>query len=124
MRIVVFVLLLCLLVACGLGAITQTNQTQRFTVVMSIDGQTVAPRIITLTITDKNGNPAQVDSVILAPVMREMGMASPEMTATALGNGRYEIKGQPFSMLGVWELAFRISAAGQEDTTSFMVEIK
>ncbi len=91
---------------------------------MSLDGQTVGTRIISITVTDKNGSPAIVDSIIAVPVMHEMGMVSPEMTATALGNGRYEIKGEPFTMLGVWEVALRISAGGKEDTTSFQVEIK
>jgi YtkA-like len=123
MRIAILICIVFLLVACA-GGITQTSQTERFTIVMAIDGQTVAPRIITMTITDKNGSPATVDSVVVAPVMQEMGMASPEMTATALGNGRYEIKGAPFSMLGIWELNLRISAAGKEDTTSFKVEVR
>ena len=91
---------------------------------MLIDGQTIGMRTITITINDKSGSPATVDCVVIAPVMHEMGMVSPEMTATPLGNGRYEIKSEPFSMLGVWELVLRISAGGTEDTTSFQIEMK
>ena len=124
MRNLVLTLVLVLLTSCGLGGISQTNQTARFAVTIQLDGQTAGERTITISINDKTGAPATVDSVVVAPVMREMGMVSPEVTATPLGNGRYEIKGEPFSMIGVWELALRISAAGTEDSTSFQVEIK
>lgn len=112
------------LAACGPGGITQTNRTERYTVQMSIDRAQVGLRTVTIVINDQSGAPATVDQVVLAPVMSEMGMAEPEMVATQVGPGRYEIKDEPFSMLGVWELTVRIAAGGQEDATVFSVEVK
>jgi hypothetical protein len=120
---VVFSLLIGGLAACGPTPVTQTNQTARFQVTMTIDATKMGTRTIDLTITDRSGNPATVDQVLVAPVMREMGMASPEMVATSLGGGRYTLRGEPFSMIGIWQLDLLISADGQEDATTFTIEI-
>ena len=117
-------LTLLVLVACGSPAVVQTNKTARYTVRMSLDRAAIGDRTIAFTITDASGAPADVDAVVVAPVMRDMGMASPEMTAARVGAGRYEVRGEPFSMQGQWHIDIRISAGGQEDTTSFAVNLQ
>lgn len=125
MRRMLLLLLVSLsLVACGQGPITQTNKTERYTVTMTIDRAQVGPRTVTIAVSDPAGAPADVELVVLAPVMTEMGMAEPELTAARVAPGRYEVRGEPFSMLGIWELNVRISAGGAEETTTFLVEVK
>lgn len=117
-------LALLVLVACGSSTVTQTNKTARYTVQMSLDQAAIGERTLTFTVTDASGAPADVDALVVAPVMRDMGMASPEMTATRVAAGRYEARGEPFSMQGQWHIDVRISAGGQEDTTSFAVNLQ
>jgi YtkA-like len=124
LRIGVIGVMLLALAACGPGSITQTNRTERYSVQMTLDRAQVGPRIITIAVNDSSGAPATVDQVVVAPVMSDMGMAEPEMVAAQVGPGRYEIRDEPFSMLGIWELTVRITAGGQEDTTMFSVEVK
>ncbi|MDZ4720804.1 MAG: FixH family protein [Roseiflexaceae bacterium] len=123
MRIFFLITTMLLLAACGPTTVTQTNRTERYTVEMLIDGTKVGQRTIGINITDRDGKPVQADVVVVAPVMLEMGMASPEMPATATAPGRYEARGEPFSMLGKWQIDVRITAGGIEDKTTFMVEI-
>lgn len=113
-----------LLLSCGSRAITQSHETARFTISMTLDAPAPGQRTIDLLIKDKSGVPAEVDQVVLAPVMREMGMASPEMPAQRIAAGQYRVSGEPFSMTGIWQLDVRIVAQGQEDLTTFQVEIQ
>jgi hypothetical protein len=124
MRVVIFALMLLALVACGPAGITQTNRTARYSVTMTIDAARVGQRTITIGVSDAGGAPTAVEQVVVAPVMQEMGMASPEMAAAQVAPGRYEVRGEPFSMLGAWQLNVRIVAAGQEDTTSFSLTVE
>jgi hypothetical protein len=115
------ILLLCCIAlnACGAnGGLTQTAQTERYSVQLSLDQAMAGKRTATLTVNDSGGQPVEAE-VVVAPVMREMGMASPEVTAQPLGAGRYRAADIEFSMAGEWELDVRISAAGSDDTTSF-----
>src|SRR5829696_8330548 len=78
---VIFALLLVLTLAgCGSG-ITQTAQTERYTVTITLDSASFGERTATIAVDDRSGQPAAVDQVVLAPVMESMGMASPELTA-------------------------------------------
>jgi hypothetical protein len=123
MRVFFLIAAMLLITACGPATTTQTNRTERFTVEMSLDSTKVGQRIIGIAVTDTNGKPVQADVVVVAPVMLEMGMASPEMPAAPTIPGRYEARGEPFSMLGKWQIEVRITAGGKEDKTTFTVEI-
>jgi hypothetical protein len=115
---------LSFLAACGPGAVTQTNKTERYTVQFSVDKPTIGARVFTIGVNDASGAPVTADQVVVAPVMREMGMASPEMVATPAGAGRYTAQGDSFSMLGEWQIEVRITAGGQDDTTTFIVMVQ
>ncbi len=91
---------------------------------MTLDAPAVGQRTIDFAIKDRSGAAAEVEQVVLAPVMREMGMASPEMTAQRTGPGQYRVSGEPFSMTGIWQLDVRVAAQGQEDVTTYQVEIR
>lgn len=123
-RMILCGLLAALLGACGQSGITQTNKTERYTVVLVLDNAAMGMRTFTLNISDQAGAPVSAESVVIAPVMREMGMASPEVTAPMVEPGAYQVQADPFSMLGEWQLDVRIAAGGSEDTTTFTVEVK
>lgn len=111
-----------LLVACGGGA--QSIQTDSYTVTLRLEGAGVGERTATIDIADRQGRPAAPDAVVLAPVMRDMGMASPEVTAQPSGPGRYTARAPFFSMLGEWELDVRVTAGGADETASFTVQVQ
>jgi hypothetical protein len=115
--------LLLTLASCGNG-ITQTAQTERYTVAMTLDSASFGERTATIAVNDRSGQPAAVDQVVLAPVMEAMGMASPELTAQPSAPGRYQVKGEFFSMIGEWQVNVRISAAGKDDLAQFLLQVQ
>ena len=64
-------LLVFILAACG-GGITQTAQTERYKVMLTLDSASFGERTATIAIDDHSGQPAAVDQVVLAPVMPSM----------------------------------------------------
>src|SRR5829696_3807810 len=78
--VILSLVLLLTLAACGSG-ITQTAQTERYTIAITLDSASFGERTATIAVDDRSGQPAAVDQVVLAPVMESMGMASPELTA-------------------------------------------
>jgi len=116
------IVILLALAACGGSGITQTSQTQHYRVQLTLDGTGFDERTATVAVSDLTGQPVTADQVLLAPVMRQMGMASPEATAQAIAPGRYQAKGEFFSMIGAWEVDVRITVKGQEEVSSFTID--
>jgi hypothetical protein len=112
-----------LLGACGSG-FAQTVDTDSYHVQLSLDGVDFDQHTATITVQDKSGQPAAVDQVVVAPIMEAMGMVSPEQTAQPLGDGRYRVQGQFFSMLGDWEFDVRVSAGGKQEVARFKVPVQ
>ena len=121
--VILSLILLFTLAACGSG-ITQTAQTERYTVALTLDSASFGERTATIAVNDRSGQPAAVDQVVLAPVMEAMGMAAPELTALPTAPGRYQIKGEFFSMIGEWQLNVRVSAAGKDDQARFLFQVQ
>ena len=125
LSLVIFALLLVLtltLAACG--SITQAAQTERYTIALTLDSASFGERTAMIAVDDRSGQPAPVDQVVVAPVMPAMGMAAPEMTAQATAPGRYQLKGEFFSMIGEWQVNVRVDAAGKEDTAQFVFQVQ
>lgn len=112
-----------LLAGCGGSSITQTAETASYRVQLSLDGASFAEHTATIEIRDKSGQPAQVDQVVTAPLMESMGMAAPEQAAQSLGDGRYQVQGAFFAMLGEWEFDVKITKGGQEEIARFKVPV-
>jgi hypothetical protein len=91
---------------------------------MTLDSASFGERTATIAVNDRSGQPAAVDQVVLAPVMPSMGMASPELTAQPTAPGRYQIKGEFFSMIGEWQVNVRVSAAGKDDMARFLFQVQ
>ncbi|MFO7169854.1 MAG: FixH family protein [Chloroflexota bacterium] len=119
------VLLLCaavLLAGCG-GPAPQTAETDSYRVTLRLEGESIQERTATIEVFDRAGQPVTAERVVIAPVMRDMGMASPEVLAQPDGPGRYVARGEFFSMLGIWELDVRVTAGGFQETATFRVEV-
>ena len=116
-------LMLLVLMACG-GAAPQSVQTESYTLTLRMSGAGLDSRTVTLDIVDGAGQPVRADSVVLAPIMRDMGMASPEVTLQPSGAGQYTASGPFFSMLGTWELDVRVTAGGTVETAVFAVAVQ
>lgn len=101
----------------------QTAQTARYSVQLSVEDAKIGNGAATIDVRDAAGQPVAVDSVVVAPLMRDMGMASPEVVAQQIAPGRYRTEGIMFSMGGDWELDVRVAAGGSEDVATFKVVI-
>jgi nitrogen fixation protein FixH len=112
------------LTACGSSGITQTAQTERYTIALTLDSASFGERTATIAVNDRSGQPAAVDQVVLATVMPSMGMAVPDMTAQPTAPGRYQLKGDLFSMVGEWQVNVRVNAAGKQDTAQFVFQVQ
>ncbi|MEP7190305.1 MAG: FixH family protein, partial [Roseiflexaceae bacterium] len=122
-RVIFSLILLFTLAACGSG-ITQTAQTERYTITITLDSASFGERTATIAVDDRSGQPAAVDQVVLAPVMASMGMAAPELAARSSAPGRYQVKGEFFSMIGEWQVNVRVSTAGKNDLARFLFQVQ
>jgi hypothetical protein len=122
-RALTLLVVAALLAACGTSAPPQTAETSRYTVTFRMDGAGLDEHTATVELADREGRPATVDEVVIAPVMRDMGMASPEVVAQPDGPGRYTARAAFFSMLGLWELDVRLVSEGVEETVTFTVQV-
>ena len=113
-----------LLTACGGNGFAQTADTTSYHIQLNLDGVDFGQHTATVVVQDKSGQPAAVDQVVIAPLMESMGMVSPEQVAQPLGGGRYQAKGEFFSMLGEWEVDVRVSAGGKEELARFKVPVQ
>ena len=123
MRWALALLALFALVGCGSTGITRTTQTEHYKVQLTLDGTGFGERIATIEVSDLAGQPITADQVVLSPLMEVMGMASPEQIAQPIAPGRYQAKGEFFSMTGEWDANVRVTAGGTEETARFKVQV-
>ncbi|HWQ14857.1 MAG TPA: FixH family protein [Roseiflexaceae bacterium] len=119
---VAWVALAALLAACG--APVQTAQTERYTITLRLEGAGIGERTATVELADHQGRPVTADQVVIAPVMRDMGMAAPEVVAQPSGPGRYSARAPLFSMPGAWDVDVRVAAGGVEETVTFTLHVE
>jgi hypothetical protein len=122
-RLLIIIVCLLALAACGGSGITQTTQTTSYQVKLSLDGTSFGEHMATIEVSDRSGQPVAADQVVLAPVMESMGMAAPEQVAQSVGPGRYQVQGEFFSMIGEWEVDVRVSTGGKEEVARFKVPV-
>ena len=123
MLILLAALMLVTLAGCGGSGITETSRTEHYNVQLSLDGAGFGERTATIDVSDLSGKPVSADQVVLSSVMQQMGMASPEVTAQPVAPGRYQARGEFFSMVGEWNVAVRVSAGGTVETASFKIPV-
>jgi hypothetical protein len=118
----VCVALLVTLAACG-GGVTQTSQTEHYKVQLSLDGTGFGERTATIEVQNLAGAPVTADQVMLSSTMRQMGMAVPDVVAQPIAPGRYQARGEFFSMIGEWDVDVRVSVGGAEEVANFKTQV-
>lgn len=113
---------LLLLAACAVNE-PLTAQTNSYEVRMTLDQRRIGDRNATIEISRRDGGRAVIDEVRVMPLMRQHGMASPEVVARSGANGSYQIDGIQFTMDGEWQLDVVISGGGARETAAFQVII-
>ena len=91
------------------------SETQSYRVQLDLDGASLGRRTATIEVTDANRRPVAAEHVVVSAIMADMDMTGPSVVADEVRTGRYEAKGEFFTMLGEWTLAVRIDGG---DTTS------
>lgn len=116
------VVLLVVLVGCGpTTTTTQTLKTERHIMQLALDGTGLGERVATIDIKTLADQPIPNGEVVVLPSMEQMSMESPEVTAQQVAPGRYEARGEFFTMLGEWELSVRVHTEEGQDAATFKV---
>lgn len=114
---------LLLLTACASGG-PSTVQTLSYQVTLTLDERRVGEYPAIITIERREGmQPGPIESVSVVPMMRQHGMASPEVVAQRLPDGRYWAEGLLFSMDGDWQIEVYIDRSDAREIATFQVRI-
>lgn len=121
---VVTALLLAAAGACSQSSPVSTEaDTANYHVQLDLDSASLGRRTATIEVTGAGGQPVDARRVVLSTAMPDMGMDGPTVVADELEPGRYEARGDLFTMLGESTLTVRIEASGaDEETATFTVE--
>ena len=101
-----------------------TVQTLSYNVTLTLDERRVSEYPAIITIERREGmQPGPIESVSVVPMMRQHGMASPEVVAQPLPDGRYRADGLLFSMDGDWQIEVYIDRSDAREIAIFQVRI-
>jgi hypothetical protein len=103
------------------GPVQQVAETPNYKVQLNLDGTGLGPRTATIEVHRSNSQPLSDAQVVLMPMMRDMAMSSPKVTAEQRAPGQYQAQGEFFTMLGDWELDVQVRADGLDEIASFKV---
>jgi hypothetical protein len=101
------------------GGTTLHTGTADTLVTVVVDSPRVGDTGLTISLTGRDGRPVTGAFVQVEAVMPLMGWATPEVAATAAGNGRYTVAGVPLMTTGPW--ALRVRFAGADLSLPFQV---
>ncbi len=114
---------LLILTACASGG-PSTVQTLSYQVTLTLDERRIGEYPAIITIERREGmQPGPIESVSVVPMMRQHGMASPEVVAQQLPDGRYRADGLLFSMDGDWQIEVYIDRSDAREIATFQVRI-
>jgi YtkA-like protein len=121
---VVVGLLAWLLWPSGNDATVLTADTAQHSVRLSVTDPKQGVNSIGLRITDHSGQPATVDSVMVEPVMPQMGHALTPVVAGAQAPGDYQAADTELPMPGQWEITVSLHAASGTEQVVFPLLVK
>lgn len=118
-------LLLALLLLPGCAAdAPSTVQTLSYNVTLTLEERRIGEHPAIITIEHREGvQPGPIESVSVVPMMRQHGMASPEVIAQPLPDGRYRADGLLFSMDGDWQIEVYIDRSDAREIATFQVRV-
>ncbi len=114
--------LLVTLVACA-SSDHLTAQTASYTVRLALSERRTGERQAIIAIENHGRQPGAIEAVRVLPLMRQHGMASPEVVARPLADGRYQADGVLFSMDGEWQIEVAIDRSDARELAEFQVTI-
>lgn len=99
-------------------------QTLSYNVTLTLEERRVGEHPAIITIERREGaQPGPIESVSIVPMMRQHGMASPEVVAQPLPDGRYRAEGLLFSMDGDWQIEVYIDRSDAREIATFQVRV-
>jgi hypothetical protein len=101
-------------------------ETPSYRVAVDLDGASLGQRSATIEVTDHDRKPVTADEVELSAEMTAMDMSATNLVARQVEDGRYEVGGELFTMLGEWTLTVHIDGPGSEpaERARFTVDAK
>lgn len=114
--------ILFILAACA-SSDRLTAQTASYTVRLALSERRTGERQAIIAIENRDGQPGAIEAVRVLPLMRQHGMASPEVVARPLADGRYQADGVLFSMDGEWQIEVAIDRSDARELAEFQVTI-
>ena len=121
---IAFTLIATLILAACASDGPSTVQTLSYNVTLTLDERRVGEYPAIITIEHREGmQPGPIESVSVVPMMRQHGMASPEVVAQPLPDGRYRADGLLFSMDGDWQIEVYIDRSDAREIAIFQVRI-
>lgn len=116
-------LILWLLSGCATDG-PSTVQTLSYNVTLTLEERRMGEHPAIVTIERREGvQPGPIESVSIVPMMRQHGMASPEVIAQPLPDGRYRADGLLFSMDGDWQIEVYIDRSDAREIATFQVRV-
>lgn len=116
-------LILLLLSGCATDG-PSTVQTLSYNVTLTLEERRMGEHPAIVTIERREGvQPGPIESVSIVPMMRQHGMASPEVIAQPLPDGRYRADGLLFSMDGDWQIEVYIDRSDAREIATFQVRV-
>lgn len=101
-----------------------TVQTLSYNVTLTLEERRMGEHPAIVTIERREGvQPGPIESVSIVPMMRQHGMASPEVIAQPLPDGRYRADGLLFSMDGDWQIEVYIDRSDVREIATFQVRV-
>jgi YtkA-like len=100
------------------------TETPSYRVQLDLDGASLGNRTATIEITDSDRNPVDAEHVVVSALMSEMDMTGPSVVAEEIEPGRFEAKGELFTMLGEWNLAVRVEGGSAEPDEQAMFTVE
>ncbi|MFN8567131.1 MAG: LpqB family beta-propeller domain-containing protein [Kouleothrix sp.] len=80
----------------------QTIRSGELNVTLRVDQQSIGDRVIEVTVKDPAGQPVEINELRLRFAMSDMNMGISEVVAQQVGSGRFQARGQFFTMAGNW----------------------
>ena len=105
------------------GVVSQTAQAGDLSVTMRLDETALGPRVIDVTVNDAAGKPADIGAVRLRFAMTEMDMGNIEVDAQPIGQGRFQARGEFFTMVGNWAVEATLRAVNTPLLVPFTIAI-
>lgn len=85
-----------------------TGSVSGVSIALEVEQPAAGAQAASLLLTDRAGRPVGGAAVVASATMPQMGHAGQVVTGSALGGGRYALRGDLFPMAGRWDVRIRV----------------